>query len=181
MYINLARIPHIFFLASLGAAMLITWRTCPSGVMLSSLSSADPEDPFFMLFGLSFVVKKMAQSKQNCRKPIQRQVLLAFEHTHTNPTCPALLLHSFMLCVGVNSFWHYIFFWDMSSSNSVPLQQDKWPMEAGYGLLKAHRCTLLAPALHIRHVAAQHKKKRPYINSQIKVSPPARRSRYYGI
>lgn len=31
-----------------------TWSTCPSGVVLSSLSSVEPEHPFFTLFGLSF-------------------------------------------------------------------------------------------------------------------------------
>ena len=31
-----------------------TWSTCPSGVVLSSLSSAEAEQPFFTLFGLSF-------------------------------------------------------------------------------------------------------------------------------
>lgn len=31
-----------------------TWSTCPSGVILSSLSSVEPEQPFFTLFGLSF-------------------------------------------------------------------------------------------------------------------------------
>lgn len=31
-----------------------TWSTCPSGVVLSSLSSVELEQPFFTLFGLSF-------------------------------------------------------------------------------------------------------------------------------
>lgn len=31
-----------------------TCSTCPSGVVLSSLSSVEPEQPFFTLFGLSF-------------------------------------------------------------------------------------------------------------------------------
>lgn len=45
-----------------------TWSTCPSGVVLSSLSSVEPEQPFFTLFGLSCRDKNKETEWINKRK-----------------------------------------------------------------------------------------------------------------